>query len=128
MQDASLIVNVRRVQPGERVESFHLLRYQEVGAARQLMGRVTIIDTDIKPADRVPQYARTLQEYCSHQHVEHLRAFLQSGQTLDESLSSVQSLVDQSPSLGDSVHADRIATTGDAAVPKQIGPKQCRCT
>ena len=49
---------------------------------RQLIGRITVIDTDIKPADRIPQYAKTLRDYSSHRHVEHLRSFLKEGQNL----------------------------------------------
>ncbi|CAE7698827.1 Icl1f [Symbiodinium sp. CCMP2456] len=101
IQDASLVVNVRRMQPGESLASFRALRYAEVDEVRQLIGRITIIDTDIKPADRLPQYAKTLQAYSSHRHVEHLRSFLREGQNLDESLSSVQALLDRATGFSD---------------------------
>ena len=88
------------MQPGDRLEEFRALRYElatdVAGSADRLLGRLTVIDTDIKPADRLPQYAGTLKEYCNHPHVGHLLQCLRAGQPLDKSLSGVQSFLDSS--------------------------------
>ncbi|CAJ1374202.1 unnamed protein product [Effrenium voratum] len=85
--DASIIVNVRRCQ----TEESHVgLGYFQADEAEELWGRVSVIDTDIKPAHRIPDYARTLRKYCQHERVQPFLSCLRAGGTLQEGLDSVR--------------------------------------
>ena len=86
IHDMSLIVNVRRQEHGEDLGSYESLGYAPVGETG-LWGRLTVIDTDIKPADRIPKYAKTLRQYLQHQHVQVLLSeMLARGKTLHQAL------------------------------------------
>lgn len=89
IHDMSLIVNVRRQEHGEDLDSYESLGYAPVGETG-LWGRLTVIDTDIKPADRIPKYAKTLRQYLQHQHVQVLLSeMLARGKTLHQALDVV---------------------------------------
>ncbi|CAE8591046.1 unnamed protein product [Polarella glacialis] len=87
--DVSLIVNVRSRRPGEAQDVFTSLRYSEVNSAG-LWGRLTVIDTDIKPADRMPDYCQQLTEYRNHKNAKPLVDCVKGGGSVDEGLKAVQ--------------------------------------
>ena len=89
MHDMSLIVNLRRPMRGDDFEAYANLGYVRVGEV-DLWARLTVIDTDIKPADRIPKYAKTLREYIQHHHVQTLLSYMGTGKTLYEGLEEVK--------------------------------------
>ena len=86
IHDMSLIINVRRPQGHEEYAS---LGYAQIGDTG-LWGRLTVIDTDIKPAHRIPKYAKTLREYVQHHHVQAMLLEMMAGKTLDDALETVR--------------------------------------
>ena len=89
IHDRSLIVNVRRPEHGEALDSYEGLGYAPVGETG-LWGRLTVIDTDIKPADRIPKYAKTLRQYLQHHHVQVLLSEMLAGKTLHQALDVIR--------------------------------------
>lgn len=89
IHDMSLIINVRRLQEGDNQELYESLGYVRVGDAG-LWGRLTVIDTDIKPADRIPKYAKTLREYMEHQNVQTMLSSMKGGKSLYDGLEALR--------------------------------------
>lgn len=85
--DLSLIINAGR--PVQEEGFLKDLGFEQVGDSG-LWGRVTVIDTDIKPAARIPKYAKTLRSYCQHELVQPLLSCMKAGGTLYDGLDSVE--------------------------------------
>eukprot|EP00928_Gymnodinium_smaydae_P030611 TRINITY_DN22715_c0_g2_i1.p1 TRINITY_DN22715_c0_g2~~TRINITY_DN22715_c0_g2_i1.p1 ORF type:complete len:528 (-),score=118.01 TRINITY_DN22715_c0_g2_i1:72-1622(-) len=90
INDCSVIVNVCRLALEDDVAWLGSLRYAEVDPASKLWGRLTVVDTDIKPTHKVRQYATSLSDVVGHENSQKLISCVNGGVPVDRCLQRLE--------------------------------------